>query len=220
MSSALVPAAGSASRFGGGKLLALVDGVPLLDRTISVLLDAGIERVLVVLPPDASWTSAIRRLEDPRVQTTVNRNPLDGMFSSIQIGLGALEDPPIAVLPGDMPYIRTATVRILLERARASGGIVSPRFEGRRGHPVLLPSDVRDAILAAPATARLNDVLRPHAARFVDVDVADAGVLHDVDVVEDLADRDAAEPNPSTAASADGRAAKSPTPDPPGGKLR
>ena len=34
MSCVVVPAAGSATRFGGGKLFALVDGVPMLDRTI------------------------------------------------------------------------------------------------------------------------------------------------------------------------------------------
>jgi hypothetical protein len=42
MSCALVPAAGSASRFGGGKLIAPVEGRPMLDRTIGALLEGGI----------------------------------------------------------------------------------------------------------------------------------------------------------------------------------
>jgi len=38
---AVVPAAGSAERFGGKKLLTPIDGIPLLDRTIASLLDGG-----------------------------------------------------------------------------------------------------------------------------------------------------------------------------------
>jgi molybdenum cofactor cytidylyltransferase len=186
MASALVPAAGSASRFGGGKLLAPVDGVPLLDRTLGALLGAGAGEVLVVLPPDASWTTKIERLRDPRVRTTVNPDPSRGMFSSIQIGVAHLAEAPLAVLPGDMPFVKSETIKALLDLAGRTDRIVSPRFQGRRGHPVLLPADVREAILTAPASARLNDVLRPFASRFVDLDVADPGVVRDVDVVEDL----------------------------------
>jgi molybdenum cofactor cytidylyltransferase len=187
MSCALVPAAGSASRFGGGKLIAPVEGRPMLDRTIGALLEGGIEAVLVILPPDAAWRDTIRLLGDPRVRTRPNPDPSRGMFSSVQVGLEDLSDAPIAVLPADMPFVRGETVKNLLEVAGRTGAIVSPRYEGRRGHPVMLPADLREAILAAPATATLSDVLRPHAARFVNVDVADKGILRDVDVVEDLA---------------------------------
>ena len=186
MPSALVPAAGSASRFGGGKLLALVDGVPLLDRTIGALLDAGIDDVLVIVPPGTSWRGAASRLDDPRVRTRVNPDPARGMFSSIQIGVADLTNAPIGILPGDMPFVRADTVRLVLDTAIRTGAIVSPRFDGRRGHPVMLPLDLRETILAASPTARLNEVLRPHAARFVNIDVDDKGVVRDVDVVEDL----------------------------------
>jgi molybdenum cofactor cytidylyltransferase len=186
MPSALVPAAGSASRFGGGKLLVSVDGTPLLDRTIGAMLDGGLEDVLVILPPGAAWQETIRLLHDRRVRMTVNPDPSRGMFSSVQVGLQALSEAPIAVLPGDMPFVRPETVRQLIDVAVRTRAIVSPCYNGLRGHPVMLPLDVRDAILAAPATATLNEVLRPHAARFVNIDVVDTGVLRDVDVVEDL----------------------------------
>ena len=109
------------------------------------------------------------------------------MFSSVQLGFQDLSDTPIAVLPGDMPFVLAETVRDLIQAGVRTGAIVSPRYHGRRGHPVMLPIDLREAILAAPATATLNEVLRPYAGRFVNIDVADGGVLRDVDVVEDLA---------------------------------
>ena len=184
--SALVPAAGSASRFGGGKLAALVDGVPLLDRTIGALLGASIDNVLVVVSPQIPWRSAIQSLNDPRVRTETNPDPSRGMFSSIQIGFGHLEQGAIAVLPGDMPFVRPETVRAVMDLAARTGAIVSPRFDGRRGHPVVIPADLRETILAAPGDAMLNDVLRPFSERFVNIDVDDKGVLRDVDVVADL----------------------------------
>ena len=186
VASAVVPAAGSASRFGGGKLFALVQGVPMLDRTIGALLEAGIDRVIVVTPPEPGWGAPVMRLADPRVQCVQNPDPSRGMFSSIQTGVRLADSGPIAILPGDMPFVDSETVRRVLDMARETGAMVSPRFAGRRGHPIMLPFDLRDAIASAPPAAALNDVLRPFHGRILNVDVDDRGVVRDVDVVQDL----------------------------------
>ena len=187
MSSAIVTAAGSATRFGGGKLLADIGGRPLLDRTIGVLLNAGVDEIIVVIPPGESWTGAIPLLTDERVKTVVNPDPSRGMFSSIQIGVGVVTSAPVAVLPGDMPFVSLETVKELLETAERTGGIVSPRFQGRRGHPVILPVDLRATLESAAPTATLKDVLLAYSDSFVNIDVTDRGVVRDVDVKEDLA---------------------------------
>lgn len=186
MASAIVPAAGSATRFGGGKLIADVDGIPLLDRTIGALLGAGVDEIVIVIAPGSDWAGDVRSLRDDRVRTTVNPDPSRGMFSSIQIGAAAVSDMPMAVLPADMPFVRAETVKLLIQTALRTGGIVSPRYDGRRGHPVVLPPDLRNVLLSAPASSTLKDVLSPHAARFHDVVVDDRGVVRDVDVPEDL----------------------------------
>jgi molybdenum cofactor cytidylyltransferase len=188
VSVAVVPAAGSASRFGGGKLFALVDGVPLLDRTLGALLQAGIDRVIVVTPSDPDWGAVVRGLSNARVQRVVNADPSRGMFSSIQIGVREADSGPIAILPGDMPFVRVETVARVLHTAVETGAMVSPRFEGRRGHPIMLPFDLREAVVHAPASAMLNEVLRPYRDRIVNVDVEDRGVVRDVDVQADLGD--------------------------------
>jgi molybdenum cofactor cytidylyltransferase len=186
MASAVVPAAGAATRFGGGKLLAPIEGVPMLDRTIGALLDAGIADVVVVRPPGDGWDAQFRSLRDARVRTVLNPDPSRGMFSSIQIGVGAVSGAPIAVLPGDMPFVRSETVRALMNLAGRADAIVSPVLNGRRGHPVFLPADLAGVILAAPPYAALSELLRPLADRFVNLVVTDPGVVRDVDVVEDL----------------------------------
>ncbi len=185
---AVVPAAGSAERFGGAKLLAPIEGEPLLERTVSTLLNGGVNEVIVVLGPDGDrFQDRLPALRDTRVQCRMNPQPERGMLSSIQTGVAAAQGDAIVVLPGDMPYVRSGTVATLLDAfARSPGRIVSPRFEGKRGHPVVLPSALRDDVLAAEPTATLHDVLRPHAELRLDVDVADRGVVRDVDTPGDL----------------------------------
>jgi molybdenum cofactor cytidylyltransferase len=184
---AVVPGAGAAERFGSAKLLANVGGAPLLDRTIRALLDGGVDKVVVVLGPDGEpIRKGVPALADRRVSTATNRAPERGMLSSIQAGLREAKGDPILVLPGDMPYVEPATVAALLQRYDEASAIVSPRFDGKRGHPVLIPGRYRDEILEAKEGATLHEVLRAHAGERVDMDVYDRGVVRDVDVPDDL----------------------------------
>jgi CTP:molybdopterin cytidylyltransferase MocA len=150
------------------------------------LLDGGAAQVVVVLAPDAAWTDRIDELGDPRVQTIVNPDPSRGMFSSIQLGARIVDASPTAVLPGDMPFVRADTIDKLLTAGRRTRGIVAPRFGGRRGHPIILPGDVRDALVAAEPTSRLDEFLSSQPHWRVDIDLDDAGVLRDVDTKQDL----------------------------------
>ena len=185
---AVVPAAGSAERFGGRKLLTPVDGEPLLDRTIRCLLDGGVAEVIVVVGKDAreELERDVNLLLDPRVRPVENPDPSRGMFSSIQEGLATASGDALVVLPGDMPFVAPDTVRAVLDAYRRTPAIVSPRYRGKRGHPVALPLSLRDAIRATPATANLHEVIRRHADLRVDVDVDDPGIVRDVDTASDL----------------------------------
>lgn len=182
---AIVPAAGKAERFGGGKLIADIDGEPLLHHTLRALLDGGVEQVVVVMAPDAAFET-VTLLRHPRVSTTVNPDPSRGMFSSIQQGIAAAAGDPVLVLPADMPFVKSGTVSAVLAAARASGTIVSPRFEGRHGHPVALPGRLRDEILSAPPTSTLSMLIDVHSRDRVEIDVTDPGVRRDVDRRSDL----------------------------------
>ena len=185
---AIVTAAGSATRFGGRKLLADVDGEPLLDRTIRSLLDADVAEVIVVVGTDdrALLERDVNALNDARVRPVENPDPSRGMFSSIQEGVATANGDALLVLPGDMPFVRAETVRALIEAFRARTAIVSPRHRGKRGHPVVLPAALREEIAATPAGATLHDVIKRHADLRVDLDVDDPGILRDVDTAEDL----------------------------------
>jgi molybdenum cofactor cytidylyltransferase len=186
---AIVTAAGSAERFGGRKLLAPVNGEPLLDRTITSLLDGGASEVIVVVGADgrAELERDVNAMNDARVRPVENHDPSRGMLSSIQEGVATASGDALLVMPGDMPYVRAETVRAVIAKFRERPAIVSPRFKGKRGHPVALPIALKDEIRATDTHLTLHDVIKRHQGQRVDVDVDDPGIVRDVDKPEDLA---------------------------------
>jgi molybdenum cofactor cytidylyltransferase len=186
---AVVPAAGQSTRFGGRKLVADVGGVPLLDRTLASLLDGGIDRVIVVVQAGATF-AGVARFADPRVSTVVNPDPDRGMFSSIQIGLAVADGDVVVVLPADMPFVAPATVAAVVAQARRASSLVVAVHAGKRGHPIAFPRAVRDGLLRLDPGSTLKAGLAATSPLLLAV--ADPGVLRDVDVRDDLA-RDAQE---------------------------
>jgi molybdenum cofactor cytidylyltransferase len=186
----VVLAAGRGRRFAAAapgaphKLLTLIDGESMVRRTVTSLLDGGADRCVVVVSAEAEAAVA-SALKDLPVTLTVNPKPARGMFSSIQCGAAHLraEDRGV-LLPGDMPYVRPETVATVLSAAFRSGLTVCPSQAGRRGHPLVLSTALRDRILQAPTDAILSEVRSLEAC--LSVEVADPGIHHDVDRPEDI----------------------------------
>ncbi len=184
---AVVPAAGRAKRFGGGKLLAPIAGRPLLDHTLESLLDAGVAGVVVVAADPAAF-STVSRAGDARVTIVRNPDPARGMFSSIQVGVAAASADVLLVLPADMPFVERATIAAVRDEALRSGGAVVPVHQGRRGHPLAVPGRLRDAIVAMSPTSTLKAALLALDVVPAGLITDDPGVLRDVDVRSDLPD--------------------------------
>jgi molybdenum cofactor cytidylyltransferase len=182
---AVVPAAGQSARFGSPKLVADVDGVPLLERTLASLLHASVDRVVVVVRAGDAF-DAVPSLADARVTTIVNPDPARGMFSSIQVGLAVAGGEVVLVLPADMPFVPAAIVGAIGGRAIATGSVVVPEYRGRRGHPIAIPGPLCDRLLTLEPSATLKDGLARLGQPALALEVADAGILRDVDVPADL----------------------------------
>ncbi len=182
----IVLAAGKAERFGSQKLVELVDGEPMLNRTIRSLLDAGLDRIIVVTSPGGDL-DRVPLLGDSRVRPTVNPDPARGMFSSVQTGVAAAADgDPLVILPGDMPFVRAATVAAILAHPPGPMTVSIARFGAERGHPLALPRSLGREILKADAQSNLSTLLTSLGVERVYVDVDDPGILRDVDVRGDL----------------------------------
>jgi molybdenum cofactor cytidylyltransferase len=184
--SAVVPAAGRAERFGGGKLIAVIDGEPLLTHTLRSLLDGGVQSAVLVVSAARDF-GGVALLDDPRVKVVVNPASERGMFSSIQVGITALVPAPTwLVLPADMPFVLPATVAAVAAHARRTGAVVVPIHAGRRGHPLALPGALCEPLLGADPASNLKAALAALDWPLVELPVADPGVLRDVDVRSDL----------------------------------
>lgn len=183
---AVVLAAGFSSRMGENKLLADLDGRPLVTYAVDALLGAGIAPVVVVTASDA----VARALGDRPVVHARNPAPEQGMSRSLAVGLAAL-DPAVDgfyVMLGDVPFVRPADV-IALGRAFDPDGapICAPVHERRRGHPVLWAARFREALARLDGDVGARSVLDAHAEQVVWVPVDNPGVHLDVDTPEALA---------------------------------
>ncbi len=171
---AIILAAGASSRMGQPKALLSYQGETFLDR-LSGIFERHCETVIAVLGHHAE---AIRAGARRQALFTVNPVPERGMLSSLQCGLRAL---PAGVdsfffTPVDYPAIHESTVA----RLAATDAIIAvPRYEGRRGHPVLCKAQLAAEFLATPT--RASDVIHAHAGETVYVDVADPGIVADID---------------------------------------
>ncbi len=183
---AILLAAGSARRFGSEKLLAPYRGRPLYEHALEALKSSpGVGEILVVvqlefpLPP-----------EQPRVRFITNPDHKEGMASSLRTGVRAASAGTAAYLIAlaDMPGVSANLIAALFEFRRATGArIVVPRYEGRRGHPVLIDADLRDALLALSGDVGAREIIAAHPEWVGNFETSDAGVVFDVDDPNDLA---------------------------------
>jgi molybdenum cofactor cytidylyltransferase len=182
---AIVPAAGKSERFGSMKLLADVGGQPLIARTLQSLLDAGVPRVIVVCAPAPFGT--VELFQDGRIELATNPDPSRGMFSTIQAGLAfAAGDDTVVVIPADMPFVTPSTIVAVIDACRRTNAPVAASFQNRHGHPLALPSRLRDMLLDADPTRPLKEALTAAGEAVAELDVDDPGVVRDVDTRTDL----------------------------------
>lgn len=158
-----------------------------LDHLLRVFETSRAEPVVVVFGHEADELS--RGFELGAARAVVNRNYRDGMLSSIQAALRALDGERISgvlVCPVDHPDVDPKVVDVLIARFEAQHpSIVIPVHDGRRGHPVLFSSDVFAELLSAPKTVGARQVVWDHQEDLLEVEVADAGVTVDIDTPQD-----------------------------------
>jgi molybdenum cofactor cytidylyltransferase len=178
-------AAGSATRFGGGKLLApLDDGTPVGVRALRNLLACVDTVIAVVRPADEALA---RQLADNGATVTVCPRAADGMGESLAWVIRAT---PLAeawvVALGDMPWIEPATMRRIVDALDAGAALVAAAHRGERGHPVGFSKAFFAELAALSGDEGAKTVLRAHAEELQLIETEDAGVSRDVDTPGDL----------------------------------
>jgi molybdenum cofactor cytidylyltransferase len=160
----IVLASGRGERFtasggAGHKLHAMLGGMTVLDRTLAAVQASG-------LP------------------CHVERSGLPGMGDSIAQGVRATQDAHgWLILPGDLPLVQAATLQAVAA-SLSQHTVVVPVFGGQRGHPVGFAPACRDQLLSLEGNKGAAPVVQAWTA--MELIVNDAGILLDIDTLDDL----------------------------------
>src|SRR5712691_6966026 len=187
---ALLLAAGQSRRMGGpNKLLAEIDGRPMVARVAQRLLSSHARPIVAVLGNQADAVdAALGKLPVERV-----RNPAfaDGLSTSLKRGLQALPAgcDEIIVCLGDMPLVTGRDLDRLIAAFNPLEGraIIVPNRHGKRGNPVLWARRFFAEMAELAGDVGAKHLIGEHAELVYEVEMDSDGVLVDVDTPDALA---------------------------------
>jgi len=185
----LILAAGAGSRFGGDKLLAPLEGRPLIAHVVDAARAAGLDPIVVVLPP----TGPLGDVELGPVRRVMNPFPQEGLSSSVRLGLRALDADAAdivdaaVILPGDQPRVRADTIVALMAAAESrpkTPFVVARHAADRTPNPVLARRSIWRLADELVGDRGFGPVLAAHPELVREVAIA--GTNPDVDTGDDL----------------------------------
>ena len=186
---AVILAAGRSTRMGANKMLADVDGVPLIRRTATAVLASRASPVILVTGHQAKGvTEAVAGLD---LVATHNPRYAEGLSTSLKAGIAAVSAKAAGavICLGDMALIEPRIIDALAARLERDPGAaaVVPVHSGQWGNPVLVARKLFGEIARLSGDTGARKLLHGRA----DVEILptdDAGVLLDVDTPEALSE--------------------------------
>jgi molybdenum cofactor cytidylyltransferase len=186
---ALLLAAGQSRRMGGpNKLLAAIDGTPMVAHVARRLLASRARPIIAVLGNQADTVDiALGKLPVKRV-----RNPefAAGLSTSLKRGIAALPSDldGVIVCLGDMPLISGRHLERLIAAFNPLEGraIIVPTRRGKRGNPVLWSKQFFPEMTGLAGDVGAKHLIGEHAEFVAEVEMDDDAVLVDIDTPEAL----------------------------------
>jgi len=140
----LLLASGLSSRFGtGDKLMADLDGLPVLARAAGALANHPVTRRVAVVGTDQTARRAC--LETLSFEIVFNSAPEDGQGRTLAIGIEHVRDTTeadsVLILLGDMPFVTDTHLEGLADALSQGAGAVMSETGGRLSPPALFRRD-------------------------------------------------------------------------------
>ena len=180
---AVIVAAGMSSRMGDFKPMLNIGSISISQRIVANFHQAGVDKIVMVTGYNA--TTLERHLSNNGIIFLRNESyETTQMFDSAKIGLEYLKDKCEQILftPVDIPLFTSNTVRTLVESGEE---LACPLCQGQQGHPLLISAKLVERILADSGEGGLKGAISRCGVKLQEIEVDDAGVLHDADTPED-----------------------------------
>ena len=184
---ACILAAGLSSRMNEFKPLLHVDGRTAIEGLAESLRGAGIEDIVVVTGHERERLAPV--LDRERLMEAFNEDYGKGMFTSIQTGLAraaeAFPDRDACLLmPVDCPLISIETMKTLMAEYEEGDNFYVPTYEGKKGHPLVIPKSRVEEILASDGQEGLKTITDREPEKMIRIPVTDEGCVLDMDTPE------------------------------------
>lgn len=181
-------AAGKSERYGStNKLLADIDGEPVVRCATRTLVDADTDGVTVITGHESERVGDA--LSDLPVSIRENPAYERGQSTTVREAVRTARErhaDAVIIALGDMPYVSRDSIDALVEAyERGAGDAIAPAHGGTRGNPVLFDSAHFEALLDVTGDIGGREILLSSEGSVL-LSVSDPGVLRDIDRPADL----------------------------------
>jgi molybdenum cofactor cytidylyltransferase len=186
---AIVLAAGESSRMGRPKALLPIAGTTFIETIVGALKQSRVGEIVVVLGHNAEEMK--QHIEHLPVTVVINHDYKRGQLSSLQAAIRYLTASEhavdgILVHLVDHPYLNPVLVDCMIESFYAAQKlIVLPRYQMRRGHPVIFSASLFDELLKAPVDQGAKAVVNAHRSDTLELETDEVGIAIDIDTPEE-----------------------------------
>ncbi len=187
----IVLAGGISKRMGFPKALLPFGNSFFLHRVYESLVAAEVAPVHIVINAGLANSLKSRTKEFPQAHFVLNKDPALGQIHSLQLGLQSAREAgaeAAVVALVDQPAIAVTTIAKLCEALQAAPECIHiAAYEGRPGHPLIIPVKFFDLFLTAAEGRTARDIIADQKDAVRTVETDDPQVVADVDSPEDFA---------------------------------
>jgi len=187
MIAAVLLAAGKSERMGKFKQLLPIGGKTFVEACADNLLASMATEVIVVTGHNEAGVRAA--LGNRPVRIINNPDYESGMGSSVRRGV---ESVPVAasgilIALADQPLVGPDVLnQIISEYEGNAATILIPTYRGKKGHPIILNTTIKEEILSMDPAIGLKQITQAHSKHITYVEVSSDSVLVDFDLPDDL----------------------------------
>ena len=158
----------------------------IVETVVDNMLGAKFDEVIVIVGHRA--TEIQKQLRTRPVKTVFNPDYRDGMLTSAQTGIRALETgDAFALMLVDQPFITSVLIDQVIDAyVHTEKGITLPSYNYKRGHPVIFDQKyARDILALTPESDGVRTLFKKYGDDIHYVTVDTDNVLRDIDDPED-----------------------------------